>query len=150
VNDLLGDDAKRQSLGERAAAYGVAQLWPSVARAYLESFERACADHKQQDVRDTERRRSSRAVHFVGSDELAESSLPLLDVGDQLIAAGEDTVQVVVGLFVGEKFAERAAARFDAATISCASSVSAVRLPRSSALRSTTSLMAFSSAPGIS
>src|SRR5258706_16458465 len=49
VNGLLGDDAKRQSLGERAAAYGVDKLWPSVARAYLESFERACADHKQQD-----------------------------------------------------------------------------------------------------
>src|SRR6266850_1402998 len=49
VNGLLGDDAKRWSLGERAAAYGVAQLWPSVAHAYLESFERACADHKQQD-----------------------------------------------------------------------------------------------------
>ncbi len=49
VNGLLGDDAKRRSLGERAAAYGVAQLWPSVAHAYLESFERACAEHKQQD-----------------------------------------------------------------------------------------------------
>jgi len=49
VNGLLGDDLKRQSLGERAAAYGVAQLWPSVARAYLDSFERACADHKRQD-----------------------------------------------------------------------------------------------------
>ena len=49
VNDLLGDDVKRRSLGERAAAYGVSPLWPSVADAYLESFERACAEHKQQD-----------------------------------------------------------------------------------------------------
>jgi glycosyltransferase involved in cell wall biosynthesis len=49
VNDLLGDDAKRERLGQRAAARGVAQLWPSVARAYLASFERAYADHKQQD-----------------------------------------------------------------------------------------------------
>jgi glycosyltransferase involved in cell wall biosynthesis len=48
VNGLLSDDAKRWSLGERAAAYGVAPLWPSVARAYLESFERACAEHRQQ------------------------------------------------------------------------------------------------------
>jgi len=49
VNGLLGDDAKRRSLGERAAAYGVSPLWPSVANAYLESFERAWAEHKQQD-----------------------------------------------------------------------------------------------------
>jgi glycosyltransferase involved in cell wall biosynthesis len=49
VNGLLGDDAKRRSLGERAAAYGVSQLWPSVAHTYLETFERACANHKQQD-----------------------------------------------------------------------------------------------------
>ena len=49
VNDLLGDDAKRKSLGERAAAYGADQLWPSVAGAYFASFERACADHKQHD-----------------------------------------------------------------------------------------------------
>jgi hypothetical protein len=49
VNGLLGDDAKRRSLGERAAAHGVSQLWPSVAYAYLETFERARAEHKQQD-----------------------------------------------------------------------------------------------------
>src|SRR4030095_6765199 len=49
VNGLLGDEAKRRSLGERAAAYGVSQLWPSVARAYLESFERARTNPKQQD-----------------------------------------------------------------------------------------------------
>jgi glycosyltransferase involved in cell wall biosynthesis len=49
VNRLLGDDAERRSLGERAAAYGGDKLWPAVARAYLESFERACAAHKQQD-----------------------------------------------------------------------------------------------------
>jgi glycosyltransferase involved in cell wall biosynthesis len=49
VNGLLGDDAKRRSMAERAAAFGADKLWPAVARAYLDSFERARADHKQQD-----------------------------------------------------------------------------------------------------
>src|SRR5438552_8416783 len=48
VIGLLGDDAKRRSLGERAAAYGVDKLWPSVADAYVASFERACDEHRQQ------------------------------------------------------------------------------------------------------
>jgi len=45
VNGLLGDDAKRLAMRERAAAYGVGMLWPSVARRYVESFERAHAEH---------------------------------------------------------------------------------------------------------
>jgi glycosyltransferase involved in cell wall biosynthesis len=47
VNGLLEDDAKRNALCERAAAYGTDKVWPSVARAYLASFERACVEHKQ-------------------------------------------------------------------------------------------------------
>ena len=47
VNGLLGDDARRRSMGARAAAYGSDKQWPSVACAYLESFERACADHQR-------------------------------------------------------------------------------------------------------
>jgi glycosyltransferase involved in cell wall biosynthesis len=49
VISLLGDDAKRRSLGERAAAYGVDKLWPTVAGAYVASFERACDEHRQHD-----------------------------------------------------------------------------------------------------
>src|SRR5882672_6410655 len=49
VNGLFGDDAKRRDVCERAAAYGVDKVWPVVARAYVDSFERACADHKRQD-----------------------------------------------------------------------------------------------------
>jgi glycosyltransferase involved in cell wall biosynthesis len=45
VNGLLGDDAKRLAMRERAAAYGVSMLWPAVARRYIESFERAHAEH---------------------------------------------------------------------------------------------------------
>src|SRR5258706_2084230 len=51
VIGLLGDDAKRRSLGERAAAYGVDKLWPAVAGAYVASLERACEEHRQHDRR---------------------------------------------------------------------------------------------------
>jgi hypothetical protein len=68
VNDLLGDEAKRRSLSERAAIHGVAQLWPSVARAYLESFERACADHKQQ--------QQDRAKHEAQRSDARVAELP--------------------------------------------------------------------------
>lgn len=45
VVGLLGDDALRRGLCERAAAYGRDMGWPAVARRYLETFERARADH---------------------------------------------------------------------------------------------------------
>jgi glycosyltransferase involved in cell wall biosynthesis len=48
VTGLLGDDAKRLSLGARAADYGRDMGWPIVARRYLESFERARAEHAQR------------------------------------------------------------------------------------------------------
>jgi glycosyltransferase involved in cell wall biosynthesis len=45
VNDLFDDEGKRLALGERAAAYGSNKQWPSVAEAYLATFERAVAAH---------------------------------------------------------------------------------------------------------
>jgi glycosyltransferase involved in cell wall biosynthesis len=45
VIDLLGDDAKRLALSQRAAAYGRAMVWPAVARSYVESFARARSEH---------------------------------------------------------------------------------------------------------
>ncbi|HTJ44605.1 MAG TPA: glycosyltransferase, partial [Kofleriaceae bacterium] len=45
---LLDDDAARLAMGERAAAYGRAMQWPAVARAYVESFERARAAHAKR------------------------------------------------------------------------------------------------------
>lgn len=44
VTRLLGDDSARLSLGARARALGRGMQWPAVARAYLASFERACAE----------------------------------------------------------------------------------------------------------
>ena len=45
VVDLLSDDTRRLALCERAAAYGRDMLWPAVARRYMQSFERARAEH---------------------------------------------------------------------------------------------------------
>jgi glycosyltransferase involved in cell wall biosynthesis len=45
VVDLLGDDAKRLALRERAAAHGRSMLWPEVSRRYLDSFEHARVEH---------------------------------------------------------------------------------------------------------
>jgi glycosyltransferase involved in cell wall biosynthesis len=45
---LLGDDARRREMCARANAYCADKRWPVVARAYVASFERACAEHKQQ------------------------------------------------------------------------------------------------------
>jgi glycosyltransferase involved in cell wall biosynthesis len=49
VNGLLGDEAKRLAMRDRAAAYGVGMLWPAVARRYVESFERARAEHSDRE-----------------------------------------------------------------------------------------------------
>ena len=45
VNGLLADDSARHALGARAAALGKGMQWPGVAKAYLASFSRACAEH---------------------------------------------------------------------------------------------------------
>jgi glycosyltransferase involved in cell wall biosynthesis len=42
---LLDDRDELRALGERAAAYGRNMVWPSVARRYLESMERALGEH---------------------------------------------------------------------------------------------------------
>jgi glycosyltransferase involved in cell wall biosynthesis len=48
VVDLLGNDAKRLALSERAAAHGLSMRWPAVARRYVETFERARAEHAER------------------------------------------------------------------------------------------------------
>jgi glycosyltransferase involved in cell wall biosynthesis len=45
IGDLLGNGADLRALGERAALYGRKMAWPSVARPYLESMERAQREH---------------------------------------------------------------------------------------------------------
>ncbi|MHB8879470.1 MAG: glycosyltransferase family 4 protein, partial [Myxococcaceae bacterium] len=45
VIGLLGDDAKRLAMRERAAAKGKEMVWPQVARSYTRSFERARSEH---------------------------------------------------------------------------------------------------------
>jgi hypothetical protein len=48
VIDLLGDDAKRSALCERAAACGRQMVWPAVAQGYVQSFERARTEHAER------------------------------------------------------------------------------------------------------
>ncbi|HEY2322324.1 MAG TPA: glycosyltransferase family 4 protein [Thermoanaerobaculia bacterium] len=45
---LLDDPEKRLTLSLRAAEHGRAMLWPAVAHSYLQSFERARAEHGQR------------------------------------------------------------------------------------------------------
>jgi glycosyltransferase involved in cell wall biosynthesis len=45
VVDLLSDGAKRAGMQARAAEYGRAMAWPSVAARYVETFERARREH---------------------------------------------------------------------------------------------------------
>jgi len=45
VSGLLADDKKSLSLGARAAEYGRNMGWPIVGRRYVETFERARAEH---------------------------------------------------------------------------------------------------------
>ena len=45
---LLGDDAGRLAMRQRAAAYARSMTWPMVAASYLESFSRACLEHGTQ------------------------------------------------------------------------------------------------------
>ena len=48
VIDLFDHEDKRVALGARAVAHGLRMAWPVVARSYVESFERARADHAQR------------------------------------------------------------------------------------------------------
>jgi glycosyltransferase involved in cell wall biosynthesis len=48
VNEYLDDDEKRLAVRQRAAAAGREMLWPVVAQSYLESFERAKAEHVER------------------------------------------------------------------------------------------------------
>jgi glycosyltransferase involved in cell wall biosynthesis len=48
VNGVLDDGAKRFALSERAFAYGADKNWPTIARAYVDSFERATKEHERR------------------------------------------------------------------------------------------------------
>jgi glycosyltransferase involved in cell wall biosynthesis len=45
VINLLGNDARRTDLNERAASFGRDMLWPAVAHSYVRTFERARVEH---------------------------------------------------------------------------------------------------------
>ena len=45
VVDLLGNESKRHAMRKRAYLFGRDMIWPQVARRYMETFERARAEH---------------------------------------------------------------------------------------------------------
>jgi glycosyltransferase involved in cell wall biosynthesis len=45
LNELLGDREKLRALGERAALCGRGMVWPTVARRYMQSMQRAQSEH---------------------------------------------------------------------------------------------------------
>src|SRR5574342_959072 len=46
VIDLLGNESKRHAMRKRAYLFGRDMIWPQVARRYMQSFERARAEHR--------------------------------------------------------------------------------------------------------
>ena len=46
VIDLLDNESKRHAMRKRAYLFGRAMVWPQVAQRYMESFERARAEHR--------------------------------------------------------------------------------------------------------
>lgn len=60
VTELLADDVARAAMGARAAALGHDMKWPSVARAYRASYDRACEER-------AERKRTSRAAQTLAA-----------------------------------------------------------------------------------
>ena len=46
VIDLLGNDSKRHAMRKRAYLFGRDMIWPQVSRRYMQSFERARAEHR--------------------------------------------------------------------------------------------------------
>jgi glycosyltransferase involved in cell wall biosynthesis len=46
VIDLLGNESKRHAMRKRAYLFGRDMIWPQVANRYMQSFERAHAEHR--------------------------------------------------------------------------------------------------------
>lgn len=80
ISGLLADDEKRLNLRLRAAEYGRAMSWPSVARSYIETFDHARIEHSQR-----------RQVAFRAATLAARpADLPLLNL-DHLSLMTDDT-----------------------------------------------------------
>ncbi len=72
--DLLGDEVRRRTMCEKAAAYGRDMGWPAVARSYLRVFEEARREHASQ------RRTQFRARTAAARPELPETNLEHLRI----------------------------------------------------------------------
>lgn len=63
LNALFADGARQAALAARAAEFGREMMWPSVARAYLRSFERALSGRAEQARAVFESTRLSQRTH---------------------------------------------------------------------------------------
>jgi glycosyltransferase involved in cell wall biosynthesis len=71
VVGVLDDDAKRSALSARASTYGADKHWPTIARSYLHSFERATTEHDQHGRASRHVPRSSAALPEPNFDHLS-------------------------------------------------------------------------------
>ena len=69
VNVLLGDEARRSTLGRRAAEAGRSMVWPVVGNLYLKSFEAARTEARRS------RNQSLRAPRAIAPFDLPEMNL---------------------------------------------------------------------------
>jgi glycosyltransferase involved in cell wall biosynthesis len=95
VIDLLGNDAKRLSLRQRAAAHGRSMMWPAVAQRYIESFERARSEH-------TSRRRTA---FQVGTLAMRPAGLPEINL-EHIHTMTDDTGMLQHASFSIPRYAE--------------------------------------------
>jgi glycosyltransferase involved in cell wall biosynthesis len=92
VCDLLGDPARRETLGRRAAEMGQRMSWPVVAKSYLESFEKARSQERRE--------REPLALGAIPPYDLPELNL------DHLLRLTDDTGLLQHASFATPRYAE--------------------------------------------
>jgi glycosyltransferase involved in cell wall biosynthesis len=92
VCDLLGDPARRETFGRRAAEMGQRMSWPVVAKSYLESFEKARSQERRE--------REPLALGAIPPYDLPELNL------DHLLTLTDDTGLLQHASFATPRYAE--------------------------------------------
>lgn len=95
VLELLDDEPKRQAMRKRAYLYARDMVWQKVACRYMESFERARAEHMHQ----------HRFVHAVKTLEERPRDLPLLNL-NHLQRMTDDTGMLQHAVFTVPNYKE--------------------------------------------
>ncbi len=95
VNELLDNDAKRHAMRKKAYLFGREMIWSRVAQSYMESFERAHAEH----------RRNTRHDFAVKTLNKRPAELPLL-VLDHLRHMTDETGMLQHAVFTIPNYSE--------------------------------------------